>query len=225
MSTYKYLTNYNAVSYTSGREGQAIDKIIIHHWGDDGQTFESVCNWFENSNCSTSAHYVAEDGRVACLVDLSNTAYHAGNWGANLTSIGIECRPEMSKGDLETVCQLVADLFATYGKLPIYGHKDFYSTQCPGRYYGQLNYIRKRANEILESGANEQEEEEMQFTEAEAKWLKQLYANSTKTACSDWAEPEFSEAVKAGITTGERPQDKLTRQEGAIMVLRATKSK
>ena len=105
---YEYLTNYNANAYMVGRMSNGVqynvDKIIIHHWGAEGQTFDGVCAWFESPNCQTSAHYVVEGGRVACLVNLSDTAYHAGDWGANLTSIGIECRPEMSDADISGRC-------------------------------------------------------------------------------------------------------------------------
>ena len=83
------------------------------------------------------------------MVDCADTAWHAGNFAHNLKSIGIECRPEMSAQDLETVCELVADLYEVYGVLPIVGHKDVSATSCPGRYYAKLSYIKKRAQEIM----------------------------------------------------------------------------
>ena len=55
----------------------------------------------------------------------------------------------MSAQDLETVCELVADLYKVYGVLPIVGHKDVSATSCPGRYYAKLAYIKKRAQEIM----------------------------------------------------------------------------
>lgn len=133
---YDYITQYNARSYTPGREGCAIDTIVVHHWDDPEKNpkFEGVLNWFCNS-APTSAHYVVEAGRVACLVSCADTAYHAGNWNMNLRSIGIECNPRASEEDKATVGELIANLQATYGNLQIIGHKDVKNTGCPGRYY------------------------------------------------------------------------------------------
>lgn len=143
---YEYITKYDALRYTQGRDGQSIKEIVIHHWGKDGQTFQGVINWFcKNSSCQTSAHYVVEAGRVACLVKQSDTAWHAGNWYHNTTSLGIECRPEMSAGDFATTAELVAELWKSYGKLPIIGHKDIIATSCPGRYYAELGTLKALA--------------------------------------------------------------------------------
>ena len=204
--SYEFITDYNATAYTSGRQGCKIDKIIIHHWGATGQTFESVCNWFCNPACSTSAHAVLEEGRVACLVAYDDTAYHAGDWNANLTSIGIECRPEMSDGDLETLCEYIADLWKLYGVLPLYGHKDFYATACPGKYYDKLAYIKERATAIYNGCVDEPEAD-----------VPEIDVNEP----SAWAKADFERAIAAGITTGERPRDYATREEVAIMLLRA----
>lgn len=147
--SYEYITKYDSPNYTAGRQGNKISEIVIHHWGVDGQAFMTPVNWLCRQNGASSAHYVVEAGKVACLVDCANTAWHAGNFSHNLKSIGIECRPEMSAQDLETVCELVADLYETYGVLPIVGHKDISATSCPGRYYSKLDYIKKRAIEIM----------------------------------------------------------------------------
>lgn len=200
---YEYLTNYNANAYMVGRMSNgvqySVDKIIIHHWGATGQTFDGVCAWFENPACQTSAHYVVEAGRVACLVNLSDTAYHAGNWGANLTSIGIECRPEMSDADLETVCELVAYLYKVYGELPIYGHKDFSPTACPGKYYAKLDYIHDRALELMDVSDNN-------------------VGDIDKP--SEWAKESWDKAHEMGLLDGTRPHDNVTREELAAVLVR-----
>lgn len=200
---YEYLTNYNANAYMIGRMSNgvqySVDKIIIHHWGAEGQTFEGVCAWFGSPSCQTSAHYVVEGGRVACLVNLSDTAYHAGDWGANLTSIGIEARPEMSDADLETVCELVAYLYKVYGELPIYGHKDFSSTACPGKYYSKLGYIHDRALELMHGDSK-----------------PSLDANEP----SAWAKESWNKAHELGLMDGTRPHDNVTREELATVLVR-----
>ena len=204
---YEYLTNYNANAYMIGRMSNgvqySVDKIIIHHWGATGQTFDGVCAWFESPNCQTSAHYVVEGGRVACLVNLSDTAYHAGDWGANLTSIGIECRPEMSDADLETVCELVAYLYNVYGELPIYGHKDFSPTACPGKYYGKLDYIHDRALELMNDTGSA--------------------GNANTNEPSKWAKESWTKAHELGLMDGTRPHDNVTREELAAVLVRLNK--
>lgn len=152
--SYQYITKYNSPNYTAGRQGNRVSEIVIHHWGADGQSFNGVVNWLCRANGTNSAHYVVESGKVACLVDCANTAWHAGNWAHNLKSIGIECRPEMSAGDLETVCEVVADIYKVYGVLPIVGHKDVSATACPGRYYAKLGYIKNRAIQIMNGSAS-----------------------------------------------------------------------
>lgn len=204
---YEYLTNYNANAYMVGRMSNgvqyAVDKIIIHHWGAEGQTFDGVCAWFENPSCQTSAHYVVDGGRVACLVNLSDTAYHAGDWGANLTSIGIECRPEMSDADIETVCELVAYLYKVYGELPIYGHKDFSSTACPGKYYSKLSYIHDRALELMNDTGSAD--------------------NADTNEPSKWAKESWTKAQELGLMDGTRPHDTVTREELAAVLVRLNK--
>ena len=101
--SYENITKYDSPNYTEGRQGNKISEIVIHHWGIDGQSFNGVVNWLCRKNGNSSAHYVVEGGKVACLVDCADTAWHAGNFAHNLKSIGIECRPEMSAQDLETV--------------------------------------------------------------------------------------------------------------------------
>ena len=221
--SYEYITNHNAATYTPGRYGCDIKDIVIHHWGADGQRFEDIIAWFENPACPTSAHEVIEAGRVACFVNHYDTAYHAGDWDENLVSIGLECRPEMSDEDLETVCERVADLYSYYGVLPLRGHLEFSQTDCPGRYWNKLDYIKQRAIEIMNEKNNGKDEEDMpQFTNAEAAFLKGLYEKHCEEGASGWAEEDLAKAIDAGITTGERPQDGCTREEAAIMILRAT---
>ena len=138
---YQDITEYNATSFTSAnRTINDIDTVVIHHWGNDGQRFEDVCNFF-----------VGGPGTSAQLVEFKDIAWHAGNWAANQRSIGIECRPEMSPEDFETVAQLIADIETYYGRsFYVHGHKDFFNTACPGRWYDQLDRLIDRVNAIKE---------------------------------------------------------------------------
>lgn len=148
---YQYITKYDSPNFgypDSARGQNRPRRIIIHHWGSDGQRFENVINWLCNSRAQASAHYVVEAGRVACIVDLSNAAWHAGNKNDNTSSIGIECRPECTTRDMQTVAELIASIWKQYGKLPIIGHKDVASTACPGRYYSRLSELRTMAEKV-----------------------------------------------------------------------------
>lgn len=152
MDLSKYITTYHSPNfgYDRGTSGQNdVQEIIIHHWGNPGQSFMGVVNWLCRDDGDSSAHFVVEDGKIACLIDPNDSAWHAGNYYVNNHSIGIECRPEMSEGDLETVCSLVADIYRVYGVLPIRGHRDVYATYCPGKYYTKLDYIKQRAIQLM----------------------------------------------------------------------------
>lgn len=125
--------------------GNKPKKIIIHHWGVDGQKIKNVVGWLCNPKAQVSAHYVVEAGKVVKLMNDTDCAWHAGSKAQNTTSIGIECRPECTKADRETVIELIADLYAKHGVLPVVGHKDVAATSCPGRWYKYLSQIQKEA--------------------------------------------------------------------------------
>lgn len=138
---YEYITKHSSPAFTKaadvkrvfGRD-RKIESLTIHHWGVDGQTFEGPISWFCRPDANTSAHYVVEAGRVACIVDVKDAAWHAGNARGNATSIGIELRPEARDGDYATAAELIAKLRDTYGDLPLIPHRDWKATECPGRW-------------------------------------------------------------------------------------------
>ena len=135
--------NIKARDYTRGRPGKPTH-IVIHHWGVDGQKHDNVVSWFRNGNSrKTSAHYVVSAGRITRMVDLKDTAHHTA--GFNAKSVGIECRPEMSAGDIEAAVWAIREVRATYGDLPLIGHRDRRSTSCPGRYYLKLGMLDRMA--------------------------------------------------------------------------------
>lgn len=145
--TYQYITQYDSPNYSKGRPFGRPTAIYIHHWGTDGQRFTNVVNYLCRKNGNSSAHYVVEAGRVACIVDPDDRAWHAGALG-NARGIGIECRPEMSQGDLETVAELIAALRNAYGNLPLKPHSAVMPTACPGRWKSKLAWLSERANQI-----------------------------------------------------------------------------
>lgn len=135
-------------NYSQGRPAGDPTVIVCHHWGADGQTHQGVVDYLCRSGGNSSAHYVASAGRVTQLVSDRDRAWHAGPAG-NPRGIGIECRPEMSEADVETVATLIAAIRSEHGNLPVRGHRDYMSTACPGRWYAQLSRLSARADEIL----------------------------------------------------------------------------
>ena len=155
---YEYITKYDAACYTPGRP-YGINAITIHWWDDPSvrrPSFDTVINLFVSGSRKTSAHYVAEAGRVACLVAPGDRAWACGDGinvgsGGNDKSISIECNWRQSDGDYDTIAQLIADLRKTYGDLPLKSHCTWTSTDCPGTYdLARLDRLaRQRAGEKL----------------------------------------------------------------------------
>lgn len=148
MSNYQYITQYTSPNQTPGRP-YGIGYIVIHWWGDPNThpTFDGVVNTLCNTNRQASAHYVVEAGKVACIVDPDNRAWHAGDGigvhsKGNDCGIGIELNPRQSDGDYNTAAELIRELRATYGDLPLMPHKACTATQCPGTYdLGKLDRL------------------------------------------------------------------------------------
>lgn len=146
-------TTWNSPNYTPAAAVPAVfgrprttSRITIHHWGVDGQNFNGIANYLSRQGGNTSAHFVVEAGRVACLISPENAAWHSGSAEGNATSIGIECRPEMSEGDLNEVVALIEWLEDVYGPQEIWLHREWSATACPGRYANMRDEIVRRVN-------------------------------------------------------------------------------
>lgn len=143
--------------FTPGRAGK-IDKVVLHH-NAGNLTIHGCYNVWQDREAS--AHYqVQSDGRIGQLVYDSNTAWHAGNFDANATSIGIEHADYQSNpwlisdACLENGAHLVAAI-CKYFKLGrpqwmknVFPHSHFSATECPASIAGSQNakYM-KRAQE------------------------------------------------------------------------------
>ena len=131
---------------TKGRQGCKVDKIVVHHNGGNLTGKDCYDVW---QTREASAHYqAAADGRITQLVWDTDTAWHAGDWNANLTSIGVEhadisADPWMlSEATLDNGAHLVAALCKHYGlgrpqwRVNVFPHSDFTSTACPASIAG-----------------------------------------------------------------------------------------
>lgn len=108
---------------TKGRGGHSVNRVIIHV--QDGTQSGSI-SWFQNPASNVSAHYlVSMTGDVVQMVDEANTAWQAGDFLVNQTSIGIEHEGQPAKGpwspsrlQLQASAALVADICKRHGITP-----------------------------------------------------------------------------------------------------------
>lgn len=146
-------------NYDTGRPLGGPICIVIHWWGlpEWNQSHDQVVNFLCDGNRPnpTSAHYVVSDGRVTQIVSDANRAWHCA--GNNMRTIGIECHPAATEGDLRTVARLIAAIRSEWGPLPLSRHCDHFATACPGNYKDKL--------ETLDYLATHEGEEDMQLSD------------------------------------------------------------
>jgi len=141
--SYNYITDRNSPNYTPASQTRAtwgrdrsIEGIVIHWWGDPNTnpSFEGVVDYLCRPNGSSSANYVATGTgrRVACLVSPADSAWASNS--ANPWTVSIECDPRCRDEDYDVIAELVADIRSAYGDIPLYWHKNFANTACPGNY-------------------------------------------------------------------------------------------
>ena len=120
--------------------------ITLHHWGSDGQDHDDVVDYLSRDDGNTSAHEVISDGLVTVLVDDERASWHSGSTEGNGSTMGFECRPEMSDGDWYTLVQRCTDKEEKWGSLQYWEHCDWKATACPGRYRGRIPELVKAIN-------------------------------------------------------------------------------
>lgn len=138
-------------NYTKGRQGNKVTGVIVHWIVGNLASADAV---FQNKSRNTSAHYGIENDVIHQYVKDEDTAYHAGVWQVNLTTIGIEhsAQPgrDASGATLDTSAQLIANLAKTYSfainSSTIRPHSAVKATQCPGTI--NVQWLINRANEL-----------------------------------------------------------------------------
>lgn len=136
-------------NFSNGREGKPIREFIIHWMAGNMASADST---FQNRSRNTSAHFGVEDNNVHQYVKVTDTAYHAGNWGVNQTSIGIEHSAQPGRDATEATYETSAQLIAKCIRENSAGnslrpHKAIVATACPGTV--DVNRIANRVNELL----------------------------------------------------------------------------
>lgn len=121
-----------------------IDSVTVHWWNDPkyNPTYDGTCSYLSRTGGNTSAHFVVQGKRIACLVSTADAAWHAGSPRGNATSVGFEMSPLATDEDMQTLASAIRWLEKLYGKsLKIYLHKDWTATACPGAYSGKIGQL------------------------------------------------------------------------------------
>lgn len=145
---YNYETQHNSPNFTPANQVAAtwgrprtIEAIAIHHWGAVTASYEGTINTLKVPG-GVSAHFVATGTgrRVAQLVNIPDASWATNS--ANPYTISIECDPRCRPEDYDVVGELIAELRAEYGNLPLVPHRQFVATACPGNYdLNRLNQV------------------------------------------------------------------------------------
>lgn len=129
-----------------GKRTDAIQYIVIHYTGNDGDTDENNGRYFQGANRNASAHYFVDDDSITQSVPDEYVAWHCGakrykhNQCRNGNSIGIEICDDVKNGKvypsaqtIRNVVELTQFLMEKY-KIPqknVVRHYDVTGKLCP----------------------------------------------------------------------------------------------
>ena len=126
-------------NYTAGRQGNRISKIVVHYTGTEASAHNNLL-YFSRSSAGASAHYfIDKDGTLRQSVSEGDTAWHAGHWGTNLCSVGIEVvsgGADFTEAQINALAALVADIRSRCGVSAdnVIRHFDVTGKLCPAPY-------------------------------------------------------------------------------------------
>ncbi|MDZ5076192.1 peptidoglycan recognition family protein [Nesterenkonia sp. HG001] len=123
-------------NYTAGRDGTAVDRIVIHYIVG---TLAAADATFADPDSGVSAHYGIGEGALHQYVSEANTAWHAGDLAMNRRSIGIEHSADSDRSPSASTYEMSIDVCTRicreYGLDPqtqIIPHSSVVATACPG---------------------------------------------------------------------------------------------
>ncbi len=126
-------------NYTAGRQGNRISKIVVHYTSTEASAHNNLL-YFSRSSVGASAHYfIDRDGTLRQSVSEGDTAWHAGDWGTNLRSVGIEVvsgGADFTEAQVEALSQLVTEIRGRCGVAAgdVIRHYDVTGKLCPAPY-------------------------------------------------------------------------------------------
>lgn len=124
----------NPANYTKGRQGNAVDRITVHHTAGMETTLKGL---YENPARQGSAHFFVHPSKIEQYVDTNDTAWTNGNFSSNLRAITIEVRGDWrgyyDQATLDNLRRLFAELRKTYPNARLTYHMDesLKATACP----------------------------------------------------------------------------------------------
>lgn len=246
---YKPITNARQMGRKRGHN--EIRFIVIHDTGNKGRGAGAMAHYryLQGATRPGSAHYYVDDKEIIQTIGDSRVAWAVGDTWArkhrtrsdvtNYNSISIElCINSDSNGAAayKNVLELTKNLMRKFN-VPadrVVRHFDASGKPCPMTWKGanwakwwQFKADIKKPIEwpidlskTSEFGTGAAAEK----TATEKKGEKEMEKRDINKV-SSWAEKEWKEAQKAGITDGTRPGAVATREEVAAMILRARKCK
>lgn len=126
-------------NYTPGRRGNDVQRVVVHYTGTGASAHNNLL-YFSRSAAGASAHYfIGKAGDLRQSVLERDTAWHAGNWGMNLMSVGIEvvsAGEDFTEAQVATLSSIVGELMARYRLSPrdVIRHYDVTGKRCPAPY-------------------------------------------------------------------------------------------
>lgn len=140
----------NSRNYTKGRDGNKINKIVIHYTASDASAHNNLV-YFGRDSAGASAHYfIDKDGSIHQSVKEGDRAWHAGNWNVNCHSIGIEnvsAGEDFAEAQINSLASLVKDIMARYN-IPasnVIRHYDVTGKECPAPYLDNNKWAKLHA--------------------------------------------------------------------------------
>ena len=243
-------SNSPLVSYTNltknktTNRNQNITRITPHCFV--GQvSAKRGCDYFAETDRQASCNYViGYDGQIGLSVEEKDRSWCSSSSANDNRAITFEIASDttapykITDAALNACIALCIDICKRYNKkrlvwipnktqalaykvkadeLLITVHRWFANKACPGAYImGKIPYIVETVNKTLEGVENTMTEAELKsFIE---KTVREMGANQS---ASTWAAPLVEEAKSMGITDGSNPLGLATRQEVAIMAMRA----
>ena len=121
--------------------GNVPNKIVLHNADATGCTSKDIHQWHLNNGWTGIGYhfYVRKDGNIYRGRPENAIGSHCK--GSNTGSIGIcfegryMTETSMPNEQYQAGIELIKYLFNKYGNMPIYGHKELFSTDCPGKYF------------------------------------------------------------------------------------------
>lgn len=238
------MSNSSFVTYTklspncTKPRNHIIDTITIHCMAGN-LSVESCGNLFANPSTKASSNYgIDSNGKIALYVEEANRSWATSSSSNDNRAITIEVANTVaadpwpvSDKAYSTLIDLVADickrnnikkllwkadpsLIGQADKQNMTAHRWFANKSCPGDYlYSRFGDIANQVNKRLEGDKMTGEE------------IYNALMDYTKTlSVPEWAEEEFNEAIKEGITDGSNPMQLIPRYQAALMSYR-TKNK